>query len=101
MSGHNKKLLEQVFSLFVADLKDRLEHGEVLIHQGAVATDGAGQPLRVRPAAATLNVIRQLLKDNGIDALATKGNDLGRLAALLSQASLPDAGDEDAVDSPH
>jgi len=79
----------------VEDLKDRLEHGEVLIHQGAVATDEGGEPLRVRPSAATLNVIRQFLKDNGIDAMAPRGSDLDKLAGLLQTIQLPSEEDSD------
>lgn len=79
--------LEQMFNALVGELNKQLTEGrKVLTKSGDVET--------VSPDAATLNVIRQLLKDNGIEA--TEENE--ELAKLRD--SLPFA-DEDVVDPKH
>jgi hypothetical protein len=45
--------------------------GELILVEG-VPLIVDGKPLRTRPTASTLNVIRQLLKDNGIDREAVE-----------------------------
>lgn len=49
------------------DLADRLRNGEQVVTKD-------GEVVTVKPPAATLNVVRQFLKDNGIEAIATRGS---------------------------
>jgi len=55
--------LQSLFELTVEALHTKVKSGEA--------------------TAADFNVIRQFLKDNGIDAIPTKGNGLGKLATVL------------------
>ena len=61
-----------------------------------VLTTGTGLPA-VTPGAATLNVIRQFLKDNGIESVATPNNALGRLATAV----LPFSGNDHPGEDPN
>ena len=63
MTDKNTELLEVLFTDTIEALLARVRSGE------ATASD--------------LNVARQLLKDNGIEAIATPTNPLGSLAASL------------------
>jgi hypothetical protein len=54
----------------------------LLDKEGAAVLKPDGQPWLVPPSPAYLNVIRQLLKDNKIEAVATHGTPLGDLSDL-------------------
>jgi len=77
MSADRRELLE---ALFDASLKDLLQK---------IKDDKA--------TAAELNVARQLLKDNGINAIPTKSNHLGKLAEALPFKSADQLADEEAT----
>lgn len=67
---------------------DSLEelHGalaEAFKEQIALIKRAAKGDLEVKGAAATLNVIRQFLKDNGVEAEPAKGSPLGNLVGDL------------------
>ena len=62
MSDRND-LLESLFDKTIEALLDRVKSGEA--------------------SASELNVARQMLKDNGIEAIATPSNPLGSLASQL------------------
>ena len=63
--------LSKLHDLLCDELLDRLKNGEV--------EDGEVKPAK----ASTLNVIRQFLKDNNVDALPAEGSHLGNLLADL------------------
>lgn len=67
--------LQSLHELLALDLLDRLKNGEKVV--------AGGEAVVVKASASTLNVIRQFLKDNGIEAVRTPKNPLGRLAANL------------------
>jgi hypothetical protein len=69
--------LTTLFDLLVDEMTDKLTNGDEVI----VKDEGH---VRVRAGAASLNVIRQFLKDQGIDA--TKDGKVGSLAELLKNA---------------
>lgn len=74
-----EKLLSELHELLALDLKDRLVNGE------------EGKDGEVRKASpATLNVIRQFLRDNSIDGIPIEGSPLGDLIKSLPK----DFGDE-------
>jgi hypothetical protein len=58
----DKSRLEQLHDLLATEMKNILEGGKVVIIDG--------EPTKVSPDAATLNAIRQFLKDNSIEAPA-------------------------------
>lgn len=51
------------------------------------------EQLTADPSASTMNVIRQFLKDQGIQARAAKGSPLGNLVGSLPQFSDDDVED--------
>jgi hypothetical protein len=53
----------EIYDGFVDTLKDIVKHGETYV-------DGDGELKRKTPAASTLNVIRQFLKDQNMQATA-------------------------------
>lgn len=76
--------LKNVLDDFVGELEDQLKNGKkVLTKEGGVE--------RVSMDAATLNVIRQLLKDNGVEADPDHEN--SPLNRLLKTVDLPFADD--------
>jgi hypothetical protein len=79
--------LVSLFDKLVENMDDILTNGEEVVAGDAV--------VRVKPKAATLNVIRQLLKDNGIEARNGPQNKLGSLADKLPTfpTDAPDDGD--------
>lgn len=82
------KVLEDLFEGLLKELGKQLKEGrKVLTKSGEVET--------VSPDAATLNVVRQLLKDNGIEA--TEEND--HLKELRN--SLPFGNDDDDASPTH
>lgn len=54
----------------------------LLDKDGCAVLKDDGQPWLVPPSPAYLNVVRQFLKDNKIEALAPKGSTLGDLSDL-------------------
>lgn len=60
-----------------------LEGTPLLNEAGKAILKPDGQPWLIPPTAAQMNTIRQFLKDNNIDAVATPANPLG----LLKEAS--------------
>jgi hypothetical protein len=81
------KTLEDLFEGLLKELGKQLKEGRKVLTK-------SGDVEQVSPDAATLNVIRQLLKDNGIEA--TEENDA--LKGLRN--SLPFASDDDNDSSP-
>lgn len=80
--------LQSLHEALANDMLDRLSNGEEVVKDGEV--------VRVKPSAATLNAIRQFLKDNGIEAQRLPGNPLGKLASQL-----PFTGEEDDLPATH
>lgn len=68
----NRDLLEQLFTASIEQLLERVKNGEA--------------------TAADLGVARQMLKDNGIEALATGDNELSK---LKDQMDLDDFEDDE------
>lgn len=56
----DKSRLEELHDLLATKMKEILDGGKVV--------EIGGEAVKVSPDAATLNAIRQFLKDNGIDA---------------------------------
>lgn len=83
------KALQTLFDSLADTMRDVLENGK------AVTDKETGELVRVTPDASTLNVIRQFLKDNQIDAVAKAGSPLGKLADSLPFTGVPTADDED------
>lgn len=77
--------LGSLFDDFVELLHDVVKNGEKVVVGEAVET--------VTPKPATLAVIRQLLKDNGIEAARGKSNKLGKLADSLPTFPEDEAGE--------
>ena len=73
MSKADKDLLDQLHGLMAKTMKNKLESGEV--------------------TASDLNVIRQFLKDNGIEALASPDSPMGELAKAWEEAPFQDDSD--------
>ncbi|MFN4278294.1 MAG: hypothetical protein ACK4FJ_18530 [Ferrovibrio sp.] len=70
----------------LAALHDALaSHFADVLKNGEEELTKEGEVVRVKPKAATLNAIRQFLKDNGIEAKPGDGNGLGHLVAQLPQ----------------
>lgn len=76
----NKQALENLHQALAETLK-------VSVDQVKQALENGEEP---KGAAATLNVVRQFLKDNGIEGLPTDDNPLGAL-----KDSLPFHGDDE------
>lgn len=77
MSKERKAAIAQIHDALADELCTQLEPLEVTADDGTVT--------KVRASASVLNVARQFLKDNGIDALADEGT--GKLAGLASKVS--------------
>lgn len=71
-------LVEQLWTLTVRELIDRLENGEQEVTKD-------GEVVVIRPKASTLAVIAKFLKDNEIKALPDNP-ETDRLAKLLEKA---------------
>jgi hypothetical protein len=54
----------------------------LMLNDGTPILDKDGQPIRAPAPAAILNVARQFLKDNKIEAIAAQGSPLHSLADL-------------------
>lgn len=68
------------------------------LHEGVPLQDSTGKIVKAPAPAAVLNVARQFLKDNNIDALPVEGSKVASIAA-----SLPFAGsaEDDYTDQRH
>jgi hypothetical protein len=73
--------LPRLHTKLIECLTDIMEHGEEVMTKGG--------PVRVSPSAATLNVVRQLLKDNNIQGEPVEGSPLQALAHTKVKAALP------------
>lgn len=70
----------------LSNLHDALaNHFADVLKNGEEELTKDGEVVRVKPKAATLNAIRQFLKDNGIEAKPGEGTGLGHLVAQLPQ----------------
>lgn len=87
MSQNDPADLRRMHDLMARHLTDLLENGEIArTKQGEVVVDpDTGKPLRIKPTASTLNVIRQFLKDNNVDALPADGSPLSDLLGTIPQ----------------
>lgn len=72
----NNKVLEALFDALAAEMTDQLENGKQKLSK-------EGELVRESPDAATLNVIRQLLKDNGIQVIGEKSDALRSIVNAL------------------
>lgn len=79
-----KKTLDRIFDLMVAEMNKMLAEGKTVVDKET------GEAVKISTDAATLNVIRQFLKDNNISAIEDNP-DLHRLNEKLP---FPHAGDE-------
>ncbi len=71
----SKTTLHDIHDALAKELLKRVKEGEDDVIDGEV--------VKVSAKPATLNVIRQFLKDNGIEAAITPGSTLGKLAESL------------------
>jgi predicted deacylase len=76
------KNLDAIFDLLADEMKKMLTEGKVAIDKES------GEALHVSPDAATLNVIRQFLKDNGITA-ASEGEGHDKLHQIGQALPFP------------
>lgn len=72
MSKADNEVLNTLHGLLAAELLRKIRSGEA--------------------TAAELNVARQMLKDNNIQAIVTPTNPLGQLAAVTEGLPFPDTG---------
>lgn len=75
LSGLHGKLAEVLTAAISEGIMARDKDGNVIV-------DHDGQPMRDPAPAAILNVARQFLKDNKIEAIAAQGSPLHSLADL-------------------
>jgi hypothetical protein len=80
MSNFKKKKTDEVLSDLHAQLAVHLTHG--LVH-GMEVMDDSGEIKRVPVNPAYLNVVRQFLKDNKMEALPAQGSPMGNLVEAL------------------
>lgn len=83
-----RNTLESLHEVFASELKDGLVHG-------MRAVDKEGNEVRQPANPAYLNVIRQFLKDNNIQATASNGNSLEAILLSLQGSSIYDGTVED------
>lgn len=67
MARTSKKSLEGLFDAFADLLAKQLEDGRTVVTKD-------GEVVQIDPDAATLNVVRQFLKEQGIEADGDNGN---------------------------
>ncbi len=75
----SKETLDKIHELLASELVSRLEHGSVV-------RDKEGNLVEASVTAAELNVIRQFLKDNGIDRVPKSGAEDDALNRLINAA---------------
>jgi len=76
------KNLDAIFDLLADEMKKMLVDGKVAIDKES------GEAVHISPDAATLNVIRQFLKDNGITA-ASEGQGHDKLQSISQSLPFP------------
>lgn len=74
--------LRDLHTKLALELADCIENGEK-------AKDAEGKLIRVTPSPALLNVARQFLKDNNIQATVVEDNPLDKLAKAAESRSTP------------
>ena len=79
----NTALLESLMDLLTDEMKEQLEQGK------SVYDKATGETIRVSPDAATLNVIRQFLKDAGIDVRGENNDKLQHIRSQLPFGNVP------------
>lgn len=89
MNNATKEAMGALHGALANTLTDMLTKGETTV-------DKDGEVVTLPPSAATLSVIRQFLKDNGIEALATPGSPIASLASALPFPGGPLTNEEDA-----
>jgi hypothetical protein len=84
----SEETMDKIHELLAQDMLKRIRDGEPVLV-------GKGEEQRIErlpPSAATLNVIRQFLKDNHIEGIPAKESPLGKLVD-----SLPDYDEDEAT----
>jgi hypothetical protein len=76
MSKASNAAMEALHGVLASTFKDILENGE------AVVDKETGELTRITPGAATLNAIRQFLKDNKIEAANGTNKDMNAIARM-------------------
>lgn len=72
----SEETMAKIHELLAEDMLRRVRDGETVVTKD-------GEAIQVPPSAATLNVIRQFLKDNHIEGIPQKENALGQLIDSL------------------
>ena len=72
----SENLLNELHDRLAQDMLSRLKDGEEELVDGEV--------VKVKPKPATLNAIRQFLKDNGVEGAAEENTPLRNLASQLN-----------------
>jgi hypothetical protein len=84
----SQDLMDKLHAVLAEDMLERVTKGEEV-----VVGKGEDQRIeRVKCSAATLNVVRQFLKDNHIEGIPVQGSVLGKLVD-----SLPDYDEDEAT----
>ncbi len=84
----DEKTLGSMHDRMAVVMKDILDNGETAMNKEGEKVTG------LTPSASTLNVIRQFLKDNGIDTARRKASPVASLAESLPTFE-PDAEEDD------
>jgi hypothetical protein len=79
VSRAKDEILGKIHQLLADELTKRLLEGEA-----TGKTNESGEPVIIPASAATLNTIRQFLKDNGITATPMPGSPLEHLSKLAN-----------------
>jgi hypothetical protein len=79
--------LNNIFDILTDEMKKMLTNGKLAIDKES------GEAVHVSPDAATLNVIRQFLKDNNISA-ASEGDAHDKLTKIGTALPFPHGGDD-------
>ncbi|MDX0455481.1 hypothetical protein GOC72_18675 [Sinorhizobium medicae] len=72
----DSKAMEGLFDAFANTLKDMIANGKTVV-------DKEGEVVKLTPDAASLNVVRQFLKDNGQSVLPGTNSAVNDLASSL------------------
>lgn len=76
------KTLDAIFDMLTDEMKKMLSDGKIAIDKET------GEAVHISPDAATLNVIRQFLKDNNVSA-ASEGEARDKLSNLGTSLPFP------------
>jgi len=88
MSRATKDVMDALHKALAEQLTDILQNGELAIDKET------GEATRKTPQASTLNVIRQFLKDNGVEVAPGTSPDINRLAESARNLPFPTRADE-------